>query len=109
MACVFCRIVKGELPAKVVYEDDKVMAFHDINPQAPIHVLLIPKKHVENLFEEIDQELAYALIRGLRETVKKLGIEAYRVVSNNGKGAGQEVFHLHFHIVAGRRIPPTTV
>ncbi len=109
MECVFCKIVRGELPAKVVYEDDRVMSFHDINPQAPVHVLLIPKMHVENLKEEIPPDVAAALINGIRETVKRLGVRDYRIISNNGRGAGQEVFHLHFHIVAGVRISPQTV
>ncbi len=109
MDCVFCKIARGEIPARVVYEDDKVISFHDINPKAPVHVLLIPKMHVENLKEEIPPDVSHALIRGIRETVKRLGVSEYRIISNNGRGAGQEVFHLHFHIVAGIEIPPATV
>ncbi len=109
MDCVFCKIARGEIPARVVYEDDKVISFHDINPKAPVHVLLIPKMHVENLKEEIPADVSHALIRGIRETVKRLGVSEYRIISNNGRGAGQEVFHLHFHIVAGIEIPPATV
>ncbi len=109
MSCVFCEIVKGNLPAKVVYEDGHVMAFHDINPQAPVHVLLIPKKHITNLAEEVPVELAHALIRGIRHTVERLGVKDYRIVSNSGKGAGQEVFHLHIHILAGKEMPASTV
>jgi len=97
------------LPARVVYEDEQVMAFHDINPQAPIHVLLIPKRHVENLSEEIPPELAHALVRGIRETVRRLNVRDYRIISNSGRDAGQEVFHLHFHIIAGLELPPDTV
>ena len=109
MDCVFCKIAKGEIPAKVVYEDEEVISFYDINPKAPVHVLVIPKRHFTNLMEEIPPPVASAILRGIRETVKKLGVRDYRVISNNGRGAGQEVFHLHFHVIAGITISPATV
>jgi histidine triad (HIT) family protein len=109
MNCIFCRIAKGEINARVVYENDKAMAFYDINPQAPIHILIIPKKHYENLFEEIDREDAIAILDCVKSVVKSLHIQYYRLVSNAGKGAGQEVFHLHLHLLSGREFPAKTV
>ena len=108
--CVFCKIVKKELPAKVVYEDDKVMAFHDINPQAPIHVLVIPKKHIPTLndISEEDKELIGHIFTVIKEIAEKFGIaeKGYRVLVNCNKEGGQEVFHLHFHLLGGKRVGP---
>ncbi len=109
MNCVFCKIANGEIKAKVVFEDERAMAFYDINPQAPIHILIVPKKHYENLFDEIEKEDATAILDCIREVVKALNVQSYRLVSNAGKGAGQEVFHLHIHFLAGREFPAKTV
>ncbi len=108
--CVFCKIVKGELPAKVVYEDEKVMAFHDINPQAPVHVLVIPKKHIPTLndISEEDKELIGHIFTVIKEIAKEMGIDerGYRVLVNCNRDGGQEVFHLHFHLLGGKPLGP---
>ena len=109
--CLFCRIIRGEIPSKKVYEDDRVFAFEDINPQAPTHVLIIPKKHIVGLKEA---EAGDAEIIGYAQLVaaklaRERGIEAgYRTVYNVGRDAGQSVFHLHLHLIGGRKLswPP---
>lgn len=110
--CVFCKIVKGELPAKVVYEDDLIMAFHDINPQRKVHVLVIPKKHIASLNEltEEDKGVMGHLMVKIPEIAKKLGIaqDGYRVIVNTGKHGGQEVYHVHFHLLGGEPVGPMT-
>lgn len=103
--CIFCRIAAGEIPARVVYEDDRVVAFHDINPQAPTHVLLIPREHLASLAEaeEGHAGLLGHLLLAARTVAARLGLsEGYRVVNNCGARAGQSVFHLHFHLLGGR-------
>ncbi|MCF6192059.1 MAG: histidine triad nucleotide-binding protein [Candidatus Hydrothermae bacterium] len=110
MDCIFCRIAAGEIPADKVYEDDRVVAFRDINPQAPTHVLLIPKKHVESVARLEDPELAGYLMEKAAAVARSLGLEdkGYRLVINHGPLAGQSVFHLHIHILGGRPLswPP---
>jgi len=103
--CLFCRIVAGEIPSKKVHEDDEVVAFHDVNPQAPVHVLVIPRRHVASLSEATseDGELLGKLLLTVRRLAKDLEIgEGYRVVTNCGASAGQSVFHIHFHLLGGR-------
>lgn len=111
--CIFCKIVKGEIPSEKVYEDDNVLAFKDINPAAPIHVLVIPKKHIENVLkiEDGDTEILDNIFNGIKKVAKILGIEddGFRVISNCGKDAGQEVMHLHFHILAGGKLGPKII
>ncbi|QER42402.1 histidine triad nucleotide-binding protein [Thermodesulfobacterium sp. TA1] len=106
MSCIFCKIATQEIPAKVVYEDEKVIAFHDINPQAPYHILVIPKKHLSTLLEltEEDKELIGHIYLVINQIAKDLGFaeRGYRVVVNCKEEAGQTVFHLHFHVLAGR-------
>lgn len=104
--CIFCKIVKGEIPSNKVYEDDEVLAFHDINPAAPIHILVIPKKHISMLtdLKEDDERLIgkiYITINKIaeKEDFKEAG---YRVIANCGKNSGQEVMHIHFHILGGK-------
>jgi histidine triad (HIT) family protein len=109
--CLFCRILKGEIPAKKVYEDEHTFAFEDINPQAPTHVLIIPKKHLRGLKEAAshDAELIGRLHLTAAEIARKRGIEeGYRTVLNVGPKSGQSVFHLHVHLIGGRdmRWPP---
>ena len=108
---IFKKIIDGEIPATIVYEDDLCLAFEDINPQAPTHVVVIPKKEVvsvDDLGEE-DELMAGHLLVAIRKIAAKLGLAAgYRVVTNCGPAAGQEVMHLHFHLLAGRKFswPP---
>ena len=100
--CIFCKIANGEIPSELVYENEYIAAFNDINPSAPVHILVIPKRHVESLNELEDKNLMAELLFGVKEVTKKLGIKDYRTVINTGKGAGQEVFHIHLHIISGR-------
>ena len=106
--CIFCKIIKGEIPSTKVYEDDKVLAFKDINPAAPIHVLVIPKKHIENVLEinEENKEITSDIFLAINKIAKQLGIDkdGFRIINNCGKDAGQEVMHLHFHILAGAKL-----
>jgi histidine triad (HIT) family protein len=110
--CVFCKIVSGEAKARIVYQDDDVLAFHDVNPQAPTHVLVIPRKHITSLAEadDADTELLGKLMQCARRVADTLdlGRSGYRVVINNGAGAGQSVLHIHVHVIGGRRMrwPP---
>jgi histidine triad (HIT) family protein len=97
--CIFCKIVAGELPAQKVLESEKFLAFRDINPIAPIHILIIPKEHYPK-FDETPPELIGEMAQFIREVARELGITDYRLITNNGKGSGQEVFHLHFHLVS---------
>ena len=108
--CVFCKIVNREIPAKVVYEDDKVMAFHDINPQAPVHILVIPKEHIPtvNDLEEKHKELIGHIFMVIKEIAKEMGIaeSGYRVLVNCNRDGGQEIYHLHFHLLGGAPLGP---
>lgn len=106
--CIFCNIIKGEIPSEKVYEDDEVLAFKDINPAAPIHILVVPKKHIESLLklEDDDYELVGKIQKVINKLAKDLNIEqeGFRVIVNCGKDAGQEVMHLHYHLLAGRKL-----
>ena len=102
---LFQKIIDRKIPADIVYEDDQCLVFHDINPVAPIHLLIIPKKKINQLSEatEEDQHLMGHLLVVANKVAKQLGVEdAFRLVVNNGKGAQQTVFHLHIHLIAGR-------
>ena len=107
--CIFCKIIKGEIPAKKVYEDDKVLAFYDIDPIAKIHILMIPKKHIESIFElkEEDKDVLHYIFQKINEIAKMVGIDktGFRVISNVGEDGGQTVKHLHFHILGGEKLP----
>jgi histidine triad (HIT) family protein len=109
--CLFCKIIRGEIPTKKVYEDDHVFAFEDVNPQAPTHVLIIPKKHIAGLKEAQDKDaeiIGYSQLAAAK-IARQRGIEkGYRTVYNVGPGAGQSVFHLHLHLLGGRTLgwPP---
>ncbi|RYE92854.1 MAG: histidine triad nucleotide-binding protein [Myxococcales bacterium] len=109
-SCLFCRIVAGEIPAKKVFETGQVLAFHDVSPQAPTHLLVIPKVHVDSLSELTDRELAADLMLGAQRAAHEAGLEAdgYRVVTNKGGHGGQSVKHLHLHVLGGRSLgwPP---
>ena len=106
MNCLFCRIAAGELPAKLIHEDDVLVAFHDLNPQAPVHVLIVPRRHIGTLNElsAEDDELAGKMLRRAAVIARDLGIAArgYRTVVNCNHEAGQTVFHLHLHLLGGR-------
>ena len=106
--CLFCKIAAGEIPSNKVYEDDKTFAFYDISPQAPSHILVIPKKHVSSLNELEDTFLMADMFYAIKKITEKLGIKEYRTVINTGKDAGQTVFHIHIHILSGRPLlwPP---
>ena len=106
--CIFCRIVRGEIEAEVVHDEDDVLAFEDINSKAPVHVLVIPRQHVANL-EEIDalpDNVVKRMFEVASAVAEKLGVRdgGYAVLINNGRDAGQEVFHLHLHVMGGRRL-----
>ena len=107
--CVFCRIVAGELPSKKVFETERLFAFEDINPKAPTHILLIPKKHVVSLADgSSDPALLGELVAASADIARQRGVTDYRLLTNTGPEAGQVVLHLHFHLLAGRRMgwPP---
>jgi histidine triad (HIT) family protein len=101
--CLFCKIANGEKPAKKVYEDDEIFAFHDINPQAPTHILLIPKQHLETI-EDASPEMLGKLVAKASEIARDIGIseKGYRTVINCRDHAGQSVYHLHVHLLGGR-------
>lgn len=102
--CLFCKIIQGEIPAAKLYEDDDVLAFRDIAPQAPVHFLVIPKKHLSGpaVVSEEDERVVGKMMRVGSEIARKEGIPDFRMVFNNGAQAGQTVFHLHMHILGGR-------
>ena len=110
--CLFCKIVNREIPGSIVYEDDRVLAFNDINPQAPTHVLLVPKRHIASLNDLTpgDDEIVGELARRAAAIAKERGIAAggYRTVFNTNRDAGQTVFHIHLHLLGGRSMqwPP---
>lgn len=111
-ACIFCRIIEGSIPAKVVFQDDHTLAFDDINPQAPVHTLVIPKRHVASVQDvgESDQALLSRLLWTCNKIAKDKGLSesGFRLVANTGRDGGQTVFHLHFHVMGGRHMgwPP---
>jgi histidine triad (HIT) family protein len=112
MPCLFCEIVAGRIPAKVAYQDDHVMAFHDISPQAPTHTLIIPKRHITSLLDLTPEDDAVVglLVRKARDLAKQAGLDerGFRLVFNAGEDAGYSVYHIHLHLVGGRKLgwPP---
>lgn len=107
MTTIFGKILREELPCKKVYEDEHVLAFEDVNPVAPVHVLIIPKKEISNIqsVQEEDLPLIGKMVAAAQKIARDLGVEeGYRLVVNNGAPAGQTVFHLHFHLIAGRQL-----
>lgn len=106
--CIFCKIANHEIPSKTVLENDKFFAFHDINPVAKVHVLVIPKNHVANIahITEKNEEYITGMLSFIRDVAKELGLskDGYRVVFNTGSKAGQSVFHLHAHILGGEEL-----
>ena len=102
--CLFCKIAAGEIPSNIVHSDDQVVVFRDVNPQAPTHVLAIPRRHIPSAAEltDTDGDLLAALFGALRHVAEEAGLTGYRIASNVGPEAGQSVFHLHFHLLGGR-------
>ncbi|MBQ3181665.1 MAG: histidine triad nucleotide-binding protein [Clostridia bacterium] len=105
--CLFCKIINGEIPSTKVYEDDLVYAFRDINPAAPVHILIIPKEHIccANELEQRHKELIGHIVLTAKKIAENEGIaeDGYRIINNCGENAGQTVFHLHFHLLAGEK------
>lgn len=105
-SCIFCKIVEKNIPSRIVYEDQQVFAFEDVNPQAPVHILVVPKKHLPDIqsMAETDRELVgHLFLTAAKIAIDKGLVEkGYRTVINNGVGAGQTVFHIHLHLLSGR-------
>ncbi len=112
MDCLFCKIIARQIPADIVYEDDKVLAFNDISPQAPVHILIVPKKHIDKVsnLKESDKDIVCELIFTAKKLAQEKGIaeSGYRLVLNNNRDAGQAVLHIHLHLLGGRKMgwPP---
>jgi len=108
MDCLFCKIIAGEIPSKKVYENEYVYAFHDINPVAPIHVIVIPKKHIEsvNSVDESNVESVKYVFEALPKIAEVLGVkeDGYRIITNVGENGGQTIKHLHFHLIGGKKL-----
>ena len=110
MSCLFCRIIAGEIPSKKVYEDDYVYAFYDIAPMAPVHVLLIPKQHLDSANAVSAENSLYVakIFEAIPKVAVELGLEnGYRVITNCGEDGCQSVKHLHFHLLGGKKLPET--
>ncbi len=105
--CVFCKIVAGEIPATVVYEDEDVLAFEDLNPQTPVHTLIIPKQHYDSISDDIPPELLGKLFSKVREVARIKGVDerGYRIIANTGEDGRQTVNHLHVHLLGGAALP----
>ncbi len=103
--CLFCKIINKEIPSNIILEDDNFLAFHDINPKAPVHILAIPKVHIDS-FNEVTPELMSKMTTFIQDIAKEVKIEksGYRVITNIGENGGQEVGHLHFHILGGAKL-----
>ncbi len=108
--CIFCKIASKEIPSKVVYEDENIIAFDDINPQAPVHTLVVPKKHVSTIMELEDYDIVANVFKVIKKVaeIKNIDKDGFRVVVNHLSRGGQSVFHLHFHVLGGRQMlwPP---
>lgn len=103
--CLFCKIVKKEIPSNIILEDENFIAFHDINPKAPVHILAIPKIHIDS-FNEVPAELMQEMTTFMQNVAKEVSIDesGYRVITNIGENGGQEVNHLHFHVLGGAKL-----
>ncbi|MFZ5799029.1 MAG: histidine triad nucleotide-binding protein [Desulfobulbus sp.] len=108
--CLFCKIIRGDIPSAKLYEDEDIFAFRDIAPQAPLHFLIVPKKHISgpSAVTEADERVMGRMLRMAGEIAGQEGVDHYRLVFNNGEGAGQTVFHIHMHVLGGRNLgwPP---
>ncbi len=106
--CLFCKIIEGDIPADIVYQDDKILVFKDIDPKAEVHLLMIPKQHIESLaqLDESQHDLMSDMMLKLPVLAQQHGLsEGFRTIINTGKGGGQEVFHLHIHLLGGKDLP----
>lgn len=109
MDCLFCKIIDGDIPCSKVYEDDKVLAFNDINPVAPYHILVVPKKHYDSIIDISDEEME--IVAHIHSVINKIAIDkdfkdaGFRIINNCGSDGGQEVKHLHYHVLAGKKLP----
>lgn len=107
MDCIFCKLVNKEIPTEIIYEDDYVFAFNDLEPQAPVHILFVPKNHIKsNNDVKDDDHIITQIFNAIRKVAKEKGFDqdGYRIVNNIGKDGGQSVHHLHFHVMAGRKM-----
>jgi len=105
MACIFCKIAAGEIPSERVYEDEHVVAFRDVRPQAPVHVLVVPRAHLASMEELEDPALAGALLQAVGKVARQEKLDkGWRLIANTGPDGGQEVEHLHLHVLGGRRL-----
>lgn len=106
--CIFCKIVKKEIPAKIRYEDDEVNAFDDINPKAPVHILIIPKAHINaiSVMADKDVDIVSKLVNAARKIAQNNKIDSFRLVFNSGRDAGMEIDHLHLHLLGGTKLGP---
>lgn len=106
--CIFCKIINKEIPSKIVYENDDVIAFEDLNKVAPVHVLVVPKKHIPNVMElsEEDSKYIVKIHEAIKEIAKQTGIatDGFRIINNCGENAGQTVKHIHFHVIGGKNL-----
>ena len=108
--CIFCKIANHEIPSTVVYEDDAVIAFDDLNPQAPVHTLVVPKAHYENIIDGVPAETLAAMANAVAEVARAKGLDqGFRVITNTGAAAGQTVMHLHWHVLGGRDLGESLV
>jgi histidine triad (HIT) family protein len=109
MSCIFCQIAAGEIPSEFLYEDDEFIAFNDIHPQTPVHILIVPKKHIVSIADLADEDMPLVgrMMAVARKVAEDAGVaeEGYRLVINTGPGGGQVVMHLHMHLLGGRKLP----
>ena len=104
--CIFCKIANGEIPSEFLYEDDNVVAFRDLNPQAPVHVLVVPKAHHENFVDDVPAETLLSMERAVKAVAESCGVaeSGFRCIMNTGAAAGQTVMHLHMHVLGGQSL-----
>ena len=101
--CIFCKIIKGEIPSKFIKENEYCVVFKDLNPKSDVHLLVVPKKHLKDI-TEIDNDLMGKVLDTIKEVAKENNLESFRIVNNCGENAGQSVFHLHFHVLSGKNL-----
>lgn len=111
MDCLFCKIIAGEIPSRIIFETENIIVIKDINPHAPVHDLIIPKKHIESLNELEESEIAADILLSAKKVaeIEKIGQSGYRLIANTGKDGGQLINHLHFHLLGGKKLGPKLV